>query len=195
MVHNGAINSPVPQMRTFPNFSRTTLSATVLAAALLAGCGGGDDRLAVSLLGSLDGRLADNAAATLSVSSAASSTQPWIIGEGQFSATDLAPVAAAWRNGQPVALFNAVQSEVDQLSAALGVPTKRLALQPTDVYLLRPKGTSGYCIYSFMVYPPDDGAMVIGPDGEISLDPVWSSEEQRRQALMDEVVKYMQLPC
>lgn len=170
-----------------------TLVASLLAVVLTACGGGGDDRLPVNQLGVLQGPLADDAQRVFVASASAEPGRPWIIGEGQFSATDLAPVAAAWRAGQPVVLFNAVQAEADALTAALGIPSPRLLLQPTDVVAMRPKA-NGYCLFTTMVYPPDD-VQVIGPDGEISLDPVWESPAQREAARMNEVVQWLASPC
>lgn len=147
----------------------TTVAFALLA--MLSGCGGGDPgegaRLPVQWVGQSQGVLVDNATQLLVAGGGA--TDPLVVGEGELDGQMRERLAAHYRAGHPIVMFDATAAEIGQLRAAVGLtPEYKLPAGVTTVeaYAL---DASRAGVHELVLLPPSTRPIV-------RLDPVAESQ-------------------
>ena len=149
--------------------TRHTAAALALLA-MLSACGGGAgdaERLRVQWVGQSEGVLVDNAAQLLVPGGGVG--DPLVVGEGELGGQMRERLAAHYRAGHPIAMFDATAAEIGQLRAAVGLsPEYKLPTGVTTVeaYAL---DASRAGVHELVLLPPSTRPIV-------RLDPVSESQ-------------------
>ena len=149
--------------------TRHTAAALALLA-MLSACGGGAgdaERLRVQWVGQSEGVLVDNAAQLLVPGGGVG--DPLVVGEGELGGQMRERLAAHYRAGHPIAMFDATAAEIGQLRAAVGLsPEYKLPAGVTTVeaYAL---DASRAGVHELVLLPPASSPIV-------RLDPVSESQ-------------------